>query len=75
MSLASLGKELSLEVDAVEKLVVDMIIDEKMSGTVDQIAGVVTRSDVRGGGSKEKLILRYATLQKDISEKFHSRNA
>lgn len=75
VSLAHLAKELSLDVADVEKLLVDMLLDEKLSGSVDQLTGVLTvLGGSAGGRVKDELLYQYATLEETISQKFHTRS-
>lgn len=74
VSLSHLAKELSLADSEVEKLLVDMILDEKLVGAIDQIDRFFVCHDDEKGSTKNNLIHQYATLEGNISEKFHSRN-
>jgi COP9 signalosome complex subunit 2 len=75
VALSHLAKELSLEVADVEKLLVDMMLDGKLAGAVDQLKGVLTvREEQPGGRAKEDLLYQYATMEETISQKFHSRS-
>ena len=46
MTLSFLSTELELSVDDVESLLVDMIMDERISAHIDQMSGIVTLDKV-----------------------------
>lgn len=47
VTMAYLATELSLSIDEVESLLVDMILDERLSAQIDQIHGYVIVTDTR----------------------------
>jgi len=75
VTLEFLGKELTLSVLEVEKLLVDMILDQKMSARIDQINGYL----VLGGdsstveGKKMQAITKWANTIATISDSLASK--
>ena len=55
MTLKYLGQELSLATEEVESLLVDMILDERMSARIDQIHGYVQLGGDRESVESKKL--------------------
>ena len=55
VTLKYLGQELSLDADEVEGLLVDMILDERISARIDQIHGYVQLGGDRESVESKKL--------------------
>ena len=56
VTLAFLGVQLSMPVDEVEGLLVDLILDDRLAAQIDQLQGVLVLDDKRGNSDKAKYV-------------------
>ena len=70
-----LGKELSLSIEEVERLLVDMILDERIMARIDQIHGYVILGGDRESVTSKKLksLVKWADALTIASESLQSK--